>query len=520
VGVAKTLDSNGQATSDASTNTATVGKYCWRAEYSGDALYSSSTHTDGTLECFTTVKRSSNTTTLSSPTGGNVGPGTSVTDGATVSGGAGQPTPTGTVTFFLCQPATVTANGGDCSIGGAQVGAVKTLNGSGQATSDATTNTTTDGKYCWRADYSGDANYNPSTHTDASGECFTVVGHPHLTLAKTPDNAIYTLGDTISFTLVVKNTGDATAHNVQLSPSDALPDPTASLNWGPASPSVSCTGQSGSAASCTVSGAIGSQLLDCNFGDLAPNGQCSVTVSTETPTAAACVPSPGLVNQGTVVDDEGDSASDTGSQSCNPAGCRITGGPNGGQVGAPCGCIGGFLEFDHVQGNWTAKTQGGKFKAFNFNSLTCGCDVENDGDAAAFANGQVCGDRDTGPTPPPAPANVACFTGTGRLGTGANAVLVAFRVEMRDHGEPGTVDENRIQVWIPTGQETAENIAEQIACTNVCSAFRAPDIDEGGVVNNGNLQIHRDIGAHEGICPVPAVVCPEPPGDGICPFDP
>src|SRR5262249_6585059 len=198
-------------------------------------------------------------------------------------------------------------------------------------TSDPTNDTNAFGKYCWRARYLGDANYNPSNHTDPNSECFTVAGQPNLVVVKTPDNATYVLGDTISFTIVVSNNGNAIAHNVRFSPVDALPDPTVALNWGPANPTVNCNGGQSGTASCTVSGAIGSQVLDCNFGELAPGGQCSVTVSSETTSAAACVPS--LVNQATVVDDEGDSASDAGSLSCNAAGCRITGGPNGGQVG-------------------------------------------------------------------------------------------------------------------------------------------------------------------------------------------
>src|SRR5262249_41708849 len=153
----------GQAQSAASTNTTAVGQYCWRAVYSGDAFYLGSTHTNAVSECFTTVKQASSTTTLSSPTGANVTPGTSVTDTATVSGGAGQPTPTGTVTFFLCQPNEVTAGQGCVAPAGTQVGNAKTLS-SGQATSDATTNTTAVGTYCWRAVYSGDNFYTGSDH--------------------------------------------------------------------------------------------------------------------------------------------------------------------------------------------------------------------------------------------------------------------------------------------------------------------------------------------------------------------
>src|SRR5262249_20904802 len=146
--------------------------------YSGDGFYTGSNHTNAVSECFTVAKLTSTTATLSSPTGNNVVPGTSVTDTATVSGPAGQPTPTGTVTFFLCQPNEVTAAG--CPAGsGTQVGAVKTL-GSGQATSDAVTGATTPnnnavGNYCWRAQYSGDTVYSASSHTNATTECFSTL---------------------------------------------------------------------------------------------------------------------------------------------------------------------------------------------------------------------------------------------------------------------------------------------------------------------------------------------------------
>src|SRR5205823_3377382 len=110
-------------------------------------------------------------TTTSNPNNTSILPGSSVSDTATVSGPAGAVTPTGTVVFFLCQPADVTAAG--CPSGGAQVGTAKTLV-NGQATSDTTTNTTNAGTYCWRAVYSGDANYTTGNHTDATVECFTV----------------------------------------------------------------------------------------------------------------------------------------------------------------------------------------------------------------------------------------------------------------------------------------------------------------------------------------------------------
>src|SRR4029450_3938631 len=90
--------------------------------------------------------------TLSTPTGGGVVPGTAVTDTATVTGGAGQPTPTGTVRFFLGQPNEVTVGVGCGAPAGTQVGAVKTLS-NGQATSDAASGASTSatGKMCWPA---------------------------------------------------------------------------------------------------------------------------------------------------------------------------------------------------------------------------------------------------------------------------------------------------------------------------------------------------------------------------------
>ena len=137
VGGAKTL-ANGVATSDATTNTTAIGTYCWRAVYEGDALYTGSSELTSTNECFTTVKQPSTTATTSSPTGGNVLPGGSATDHAVVAGGAGQPTPTGTVAFFLCQPADVTAGGCE-GTAGTQVGPANSLTG-GEATSVASTN--------------------------------------------------------------------------------------------------------------------------------------------------------------------------------------------------------------------------------------------------------------------------------------------------------------------------------------------------------------------------------------------
>jgi hypothetical protein len=119
---------------------------------------------------------SSSTTTQSSTTASNVAPGSAVADTATVTGAG--PVPTGIVTFFLCDPATVTANGGNCQTGGLPVGGPKPLDPSGHATSDPSTTTLAIGTYCWRAVYSGDGTYNPSSEGGPANECFTTAVPP------------------------------------------------------------------------------------------------------------------------------------------------------------------------------------------------------------------------------------------------------------------------------------------------------------------------------------------------------
>ena len=66
----------------------------------------------------------------------------------------------------------------------------------------------------------GDANNNPAS-SGCTAEPVVITGTPHLKISKSPGSTSYTLGDTISFTVVVTNDGTAAAHNVQLS--DTLP---------------------------------------------------------------------------------------------------------------------------------------------------------------------------------------------------------------------------------------------------------------------------------------------------------
>ena len=109
-------------------------------------------------------------------------PGSAQHDTATMPVSNGNPTPTGSITFFLCTPAQATSAG--CPQGsGTQVGGAVTLSaGSATSTPDVTATTTPNdlatGTYCWGAHYAPDTNsentYLPSYGTDSTNECFTV----------------------------------------------------------------------------------------------------------------------------------------------------------------------------------------------------------------------------------------------------------------------------------------------------------------------------------------------------------
>ena len=120
----------------------------------------------------------------SSP-GGTFSPGTSVHDVANLTNG-GAPPPSGTVTFFLCQPAQVTGAG--CSTG-TQVGGAVALVG-GTASSASTSATNSPGKYCWRLVFApapGSTGIYTTTHTNSTTECFNVVAPASLPDTGLPD---------------------------------------------------------------------------------------------------------------------------------------------------------------------------------------------------------------------------------------------------------------------------------------------------------------------------------------------
>ena len=159
------------------------GRYCFRAEWPGDANYvGAPIHfggPNGTNECFTVAKLPSNTVTTPVDGSGvethSITLGDSIFDKAVVTGEAAGGDPTGDVTFFICGPIA----SGTCSTGGTQVGSPVALVSDGNPltfTSSATSAATTPaavGRYCFRADYGGSTTYNASSDSGAN-ECFTV----------------------------------------------------------------------------------------------------------------------------------------------------------------------------------------------------------------------------------------------------------------------------------------------------------------------------------------------------------
>jgi hypothetical protein len=166
----------------------TPGVYCFRAEWPGDTNYPAALTefggAKGTNECFEVQPITTTTTTTPSVgSGGTTAFGSSVTDHAIVQ--ATQPndgTPTGTVTFFVCDPTQTV--GGACPDGqGTQVGnpvTTQAVSGSSPPASFAdsiavTANKT--GTWCFRGVYTpGGANGSNYTGSEdaSSGECFTV----------------------------------------------------------------------------------------------------------------------------------------------------------------------------------------------------------------------------------------------------------------------------------------------------------------------------------------------------------
>ncbi len=119
-------------------------------------------------ECTSTTVTTPSVTTSEIPASGTL----SVTDSAKI-GVTGISAFTGTLTFFICGPSAL-ASTGSCTTGGDQIGTTQTIHAAGTFSSTPATVTEV-GRYCWRAEFSGDSVAGvPGSKDDSTGECFTV----------------------------------------------------------------------------------------------------------------------------------------------------------------------------------------------------------------------------------------------------------------------------------------------------------------------------------------------------------
>ena len=224
--------------------------------------------------------------------------GQQVTDTATLSGAHGPVT--GTVQFLICPPADVTAVG--CAAGdGTAVGSPVTIV-AGSATSPAYTVGLTAaavGTYCWRAEYTPDANseYLAGAHTDHEDECFTVAPATiEITKVAVPVGPV-DAGAEIGFDITVTNTGTGTALGVNVN--DPLP---AGIVWTADAPTGDTTG-----VSCSINTAPSPDVLTCTDASMASGDSFTVHIHGMTD-AADC----GTINNTanvTTTNDGSDSAS-------------------------------------------------------------------------------------------------------------------------------------------------------------------------------------------------------------------
>ena len=194
--------------------------------------------------------------------------GATVHDTASLSGNDGNAS--GTVKFFICGP---NASKPDCSTGGTQVGGTVTVNTAPNpdtATSaDFTVGTTAaaSGWYCWRAEYTPDANsqYLAGKHTDTDTECFFVAPATiEISKVANPVGPV-SAGSDIGFDITVHNNGTQTTLGISVS--DNLP---AGIVWtaDPAS----------NGASCSIDTAPSPDVLHCTKASLAADASFTVHI--------------------------------------------------------------------------------------------------------------------------------------------------------------------------------------------------------------------------------------------------
>jgi hypothetical protein len=119
-------------------------------------------------ECTSKTETTPNVTTAEIPASGTL----SASDSAKITV-TGISAFTATLKFFICGPSALDSTG-SCTTGGDQIGTTQNLTAAGTFSSSAATITEV-GRYCWRAEFSGDSVAGvPGSKDDSTGECFTV----------------------------------------------------------------------------------------------------------------------------------------------------------------------------------------------------------------------------------------------------------------------------------------------------------------------------------------------------------
>ena len=174
-----------------------TGFWCFANSYSGDSNYSASA--DVTADgCFDVT--AAKTTTVATLTNTTISLGQTDADSVTVTGNSAGGSPTGTVTFYRCGPASVPAK---CTSKSHKVGGPIDLTAVPSDASIATSaafKPTAVGYWCFAAYYSGDTNYRASS-TTASTQCVNVTGPPSIITTSLPKG---TKGVAYSYTLAAR----------------------------------------------------------------------------------------------------------------------------------------------------------------------------------------------------------------------------------------------------------------------------------------------------------------------------
>jgi uncharacterized repeat protein (TIGR01451 family) len=272
------------ATSGTHAVTAT-GTYVWTASYAGDAFNNSATEgCNGTNESQTISTPLLSITKVADKTTVSAGDGIGFIITVTNSSAAGtgnatgvalsDPLPagtginwsiasqTGTACPALATPPTQTLS---CSIG--------TLTPGQSYTVHVTSGTTASS--CATYPNTATASATNQTAGNVTASASTTVDCPNVSVLKTPDHDTVNAGSAIGFTVTVSNSGAAgtgTARSVTLT--DDLPAGSG-VNW---SISPAYTGP----GTCTITGPVGSQVLGCSFGDMAPGASASVHITSAT----------------------------------------------------------------------------------------------------------------------------------------------------------------------------------------------------------------------------------------------